>query len=372
MRIAWILACLSILPGFLLAPNPLAARPQMPPPPTIERMVVSPDGKLLAVVWRNPSSGVAELQNARNGRGAGVLLHLSPQAGGAAELKFDGGRFIAAPRFIPPWITTSLAFSPDCTRLAAGNSQGQIGIWDTARTGTEKFLIESKEGNSRAAVHSLVFHADGKSVVAIADDGNLKRWDTATGNLLTTIALGDPQQLLATALTPDGKLAASAHRNAMIHLWNVETGALARSFSLAGSTSVMALRLSKDGKQLAAGISESTTTRRALNLFRPEYSSQSKTIVMNALNGQRLIELADTFADMQFSASGNSLVTCKLGGADGVRYWSLTTGKTVLTVGDESPASQIIPASDGVHLFRLSPQGVSAWNIKSGERVFGR
>jgi WD40 repeat protein len=187
--------------GAQASPRNQLARPQMPPPPNATVMAVSPDGKLIAVGY-GPGGFVVgnsiELISVKTGRGPGILLNYSS----AAQ--------IASP--------ISLAFSQDSQRIAMGTLHGRIMTWDAAKTGTELLCIKAADDSDArrlaSGIVALAYFADGKSLVSV-DNGYIKRWDAANGNLLSKFSLGDGHWLQAVALSKDGKLGVSAHENGL-------------------------------------------------------------------------------------------------------------------------------------------------------------
>ncbi len=76
----------------------------------------------------------------------------------------------------------SLALSGDGKRLAAGNWDETISLWDA---GTLKLRRNWRVGHPM--VWSLKFLADGATLVSVHDDGMVKVWDARNGRLLLTM-----------------------------------------------------------------------------------------------------------------------------------------------------------------------------------------
>ncbi|MGY1495061.1 nSTAND1 domain-containing NTPase [Streptomyces sp. QTS52] len=96
----------------------------------------------------------------------------------------------------------ALAFSPDGSRMAAGDLTGRVALWDGTlrhRTGVLPNLFPAALGDTPEAVNALAFSPDGSTLAVAGDSGTLQLWDTATqqplgGNLPTP---GEPIRSLA-------------------------------------------------------------------------------------------------------------------------------------------------------------------------------
>ncbi|GAA2570966.1 hypothetical protein GCM10010304_06680 [Streptomyces roseoviolaceus] len=82
---------------------------------------------------------------------------------------------------------TALAFSPDGTRLAVGDTTGHVTLWDGDLRHTTGVLtgISDTAPSSRAeAVGALAFSSDGDTLAVGGAGGTLRLWDTASQRLL--------------------------------------------------------------------------------------------------------------------------------------------------------------------------------------------
>jgi len=75
---------------------------------------------------------------------------------------------------------TSLAWSPDGTRLAAASVSGQVAIYDAAQ-GRAVHLFEQAHADGCDA---LAWRPDGKALATAGRDGTWKLWDAADGKVL--------------------------------------------------------------------------------------------------------------------------------------------------------------------------------------------
>ncbi len=322
--------------------------------PTVDTMAVSPDGKLVALGWGNIPGGNIELVSVKTGRGPGVLLSYSAS--------------------INRGTPTAMVFSPDSKRLAVGDTGGRILIWDVTKSGTEALCITHFEpGGSWTfpAIRTVVYDADGKSLVAVLGDGVVKRWDATTGRPLKQFSLGMGQHVSAVALDKAGKLAVSGHENGTVHIWNAETGGLTKSWHLAKGTTVRSLAFAPDGKKFVIGLENVKASQRPLiRLLGSAPEQVNQTVVVETQSGERLAELPAIFTDAQFGPSGKHLVTCEYSGP--VKVWDAATGRNVHTIAKEqSGCLQLIPSSDGAILFARNA-GWLAWNIQTGAQVWPR
>jgi RNA polymerase sigma factor (sigma-70 family) len=191
------------------------------------------------------------------------------------------------------WVHT-LAFSPD-SRLLATGLQRETQLWDVESNQRLQTLAgHGKEFRARSTNDhvSMAFALDGRTLWVSHPDGSVRKWDTGTGRLLTTIAAHETS-IASLALSKDGKyLATGADKLARlwdagtgrllhtlpghqylvqavafhpqgktlvtggyrkIKYWNIETGALVNECAAGQRVGVMSLALSPDGRLLASG-----------------------------------------------------------------------------------------------------------------------
>ncbi len=152
------------------------------PSETFSRLVFSPDGKTLA--------------GASFGEDTFVVLWDVAQRKRLATLKSKTS-----------WaLIRSLAFSPDGKRLAwaAGNEvdgQAELVLWEL-RSAKRIAALRTEE-----MMAGVVFHPDGKSLIAVDFAGCFQVWDLATLKKTASfeVELAFPTMALAAALAPDGK-----------------------------------------------------------------------------------------------------------------------------------------------------------------------
>jgi WD40 repeat protein len=161
----------------------------------VQAMAFSPDGKTLAVGRSDRS----------------IRLH---DAATGKQLRMLGRQVDAV------W---AVAFAPDGRFVAsAGRRDGGIHLWD-ATTGQEVFRFGAAH---QGGVSRLSWSADGKLLASGGGsfDPSLHLWDAATGRHLRKMG-GEDDFIDGLALSPDGRLLASAGRNGRLRLYDTTTGA---------------------------------------------------------------------------------------------------------------------------------------------------
>jgi WD40 repeat protein len=139
-----------------------------------------------------------------------------------------------------------LAWSPDGKWLAVGTSetagQSAIQLWD-APAGRSRWRMETPRGGNLAA---LAWSADGRALLASVTNVGCLTLNPADGKLLRRIAI--PCNLAA--FTPDAKRLAGTGENRLV-LWDVETGKEIRKLDEFKYAALPSLAWSPDGKRLA-------------------------------------------------------------------------------------------------------------------------
>lgn len=186
----------------------------------IYSLAFSPDGKTLV-------SGNADIR------------FWDPQTG---DLKME----LKRPLAVKKWAVISLAFSPDGKTLASAFWK-TICLWNT-QTGEHIQTLEGHEDN----VESLAFSADGSTLISGSWDGNIRLWDTRTGNQQHKLDIGTEDSIFKVALSPDGNLFAAADSSGTIGLYHTKTGTCIQTLK-GHSRAVMALTFSADMRTIASG-----------------------------------------------------------------------------------------------------------------------
>lgn len=112
-----------------------------------------------------------------------------------------------------------LAFSPDGSVLAAGETGNTVRLWETA-SGQEQGVI-SLPGAANAFIWNLAFKPDGKGLAAGSSDGRVGYWEMDSGKLGWTVQ-AHRRAVSSLAFSPEGEWLVSGGLDAKVYFWEVE------------------------------------------------------------------------------------------------------------------------------------------------------
>ncbi|MBL7221035.1 MAG: WD40 repeat domain-containing protein [Phycisphaerae bacterium] len=278
-----------------------------------------------------------------------------------------------------PWTSwvNSVSISPDNKRLAAGDTNKMITIWDTT-AGKELLRFT---GHSNRIEH-VAFAPDGKRLVSVAYGESVKLWNSFTGKELTTLD-GYSDWVRSIAFSLDGKQLAVGSRDGTIKIRNAVTGK--EQITLKSDAYVaMYVTFSADGKRLASLGSYrhrktavkiwDTVTGQELQTFEETFldvrrgpdlialSPDGQHLVWaswrglwlwDAVTGTKLFGLKGHGGDLQsvaFSPDGKRLVSGSESWGDGertIRIWDTISGKELLSLDGAGDVLSLAFSPDG-------------------------
>lgn len=287
-------------------------------------------------------------------------------------------------------ILYELIFLPDGRRIAAGDRNGDILIWNinsgeflkklSGKIGYIRSLDSSKNGlyllsgsaekiiqvwaveiemlintynQNIDPISKVVFSPDGRTFSSASiSEGTIHFWNIENGKLLKTIA-GHTNYSRSVVFSPDSQfLATTVMADDTVNVRNLQTGEI--HLSLKGHTQrPYSLTYLQNGEILASG------------------SYNGQIILWDMNTGNKLNQLSghsQTVSSLSFNPNGNYLVS---GGWDSmINFWNLNTGKNY----------QRIPISQKVRDLATSPKGnilasatnektVRLWDTKTGASI---
>jgi WD40 repeat protein len=138
----------------------------------------------------------------------------------------------------------SLSFSPDGQLVVCAES-GDTRIWEI-ETGRQVCLLKGSAANG----YSALFVPDDNARVFTADGSMLRLWNVTTAREVRHVTL--PDQVMALALSPDGRRSLAGHRSGAVHLWDLQTGRRLQTFE-GHDKPVTCVDVSPDGRYGLSG-----------------------------------------------------------------------------------------------------------------------
>ncbi len=146
-----------------------------------------------------------------------------------------------------------LAFSPDGKSLLVGSDSPQKAawIWDISSGRELQHFQQDTE------VTGVAFSRDGTKVATGNRDYLVRVWDVASGKLERSLE-GHTNIVWNVRFSPDGKYVVSGSQDRTARLWSLATGKEVRRFPGHDNNAAMYLDYSPDGKRVAVASSDGT------------------------------------------------------------------------------------------------------------------
>jgi WD40 repeat protein/serine/threonine protein kinase len=252
---------------------------------------------------------------------------------------------------------TSLAFSPDGDRLISGSEDKNARVWDTTN-GTERFLLKKHS----APIRAVAYLPDGKRVMTGGEDFHTYEWGSETGELLNNYA--DRQAVQDLVLSPDGKIMAAGLRERMVELWDVTTKKplqdpivnpeLARNIST--------LSVSPSGQWLATGSTDGIVRIR-------NTSGGDLLWSLEATNIKVATKDLDPVIKVGFSPGGKRLFSLTRDGT--LMVWDTDTRQPVITlqITWHEPGRAALSSNKDVLLIQMGPDHILYWSMANGNQM---
>lgn len=299
----------------------------------VNTLVFSNDGRILVMGGILP----------RKGGDAAGLKFLNIQSATTHDLE-TGGDYKE--------IVDQLRLSPDGSLLAFRTNPATVKLFDT-RSGMVKHTFDAESvgdaverPSSRFLVSvkrmlAVAFSADGKTVAAESEQGEIKFWDFRTGEVKRELSVDQDDPLLV-AVSADGRSFAEVSQDKLLY-WDTNSTAKKLISGAAGPTP-SALALSADGRVLAVG---SATGVRLM--------SPSGEVLRDFRDSEGLINR------LTFSRDGRLLA----GAADDtIVVWSVANGQVEKTMQVRNEITSIAFSPNGQLLATAAIDNIiSIWNL---------
>lgn len=146
----------------------------------------------------------------------------------------------------------SIAFSPLDKHLASGSNDGMVRVWNVATGEMTVLGCCDSDKNGLAYVSSVYFSPDGTDIASVSNDRVIRLWHTLPkgGDKVRVLAI-DQNIPRSVAFSPCGKYLVSGSNNGAVHLWDVTSGNSTLLGNCVGA--VRAIAFAPNGASVMAG-----------------------------------------------------------------------------------------------------------------------
>lgn len=244
------------------------------------------------------------------------------------------------------WIN-SVVFSPDGEHLLTASQDGNVKIWDS-HTGEAILALPTNEHNG--AVNKAIFNSMGTRIGTASPDWTARIWNADSGAPLLLLP-GHRNAVNDITFNADDTLIATASGDLTAKVWDAESGSLL--FTLSGHTGyVNSVSFNHDSTQLITSGGDNKAII---------WDIQTQTSIL-ILSGH-----SEAVTHAIFSPNGSIVATAS--NDDTVKLWDLSDGQEILTfVGHNDDVRRIQFSPDGTRLATASLDGTARiWDIDSGQ-----
>jgi WD40 repeat protein/serine/threonine protein kinase len=239
-----------------------------------------------------------------------------------------------------------VAWSPDSSRIVAGNSDNTAIVWDIPNQ-TERLVLKGHTGEVMAAAWS----PDGATIATGSRDRTIKLWDAHTGKEMATLT-GHNDRVASVVWTPDGtRLASAGWTDQTVRIWDVRAGKEQMTLKSPGNA-VNELSLSPDGEYLAS----------------VEYLGRMRIFEMDTGREVRSWRAQEqNLWAVAWNPAGDRIAT---GGFGPVKIWDPNTGRQLQSLPHKGGVTRLFWSPDGKYIASATrDQQIRVWDADSGQQV---
>ncbi|MFI5380761.1 MAG: hypothetical protein ACHRHE_15790, partial [Tepidisphaerales bacterium] len=256
----------------------------------------------------------------------------------------------------------SVAFSPDGRTALSGSADKTLILWDVETANQVRPFVGHRD-RARA-----VISPDGRLALSGSDDRTLKLWDIGSGKeVLTFKGPGHAGKVECVVISPDGRTALSGSDDKTIKLWDMATGTEMRTF--AGHTAVIrSVAFAPDGRTFLSGGDDCTIRLWDVAAAKPSLRFQGDSL---QVSGQTDLILAhsEPVWGVAFAPDGRTALS---GGDDKtLKLWNIATGKQIRTfAGHTDWVTRVAFSPDGRTAFSASvDKTLKQWDVATDTEI---
>lgn len=199
----------------------------------------------------------------------------------------------------------------------------------------------------------VAYSPDGSRLASIGTDSPAKIWDTASGEVLTSLPFDPTGSGISIDFSPDGKILATISTN-QVAVWEAEDSQQLLSLpgDMVGPT-IIHLSFSPDGKRLAVANMDGVPKVWDLASGKLVFSLNGHTVMCDAID---------------YSPDGGRLATGDESGV--IKFWDAATGQEQLSFGQGGVIHDLAFSPDGKRLATANEDGtLKVWDPANGQEL---
>jgi WD40 repeat protein len=235
----------------------------------------------------------------------------------------------------------TVAFSPDGRRLASGDQNGKIVVWDLSN-GTALATLQ----HHAERILTAAFSPDGHTLATGNSDGSIRLWNVEQGSPIREL-VGHHYGVMGLVFTPDGRTIVSGCADGIVKLWDASTGEERASWRADERAGFSCLACSPDGTLLATG-----SLHQRVKIW--DMANHEEQLTLPEQGGVKAVSFAD---------AGRKLMVAN--GQGGVTMWDRASQQPTEIYGSGlNPLLSLAATTDGRRVVAGSIEGtVNLWDL---------